>query len=341
MRLLYVCVEQHRILHGFDWNLGEEGVFSLSSVGKGVGSEKELIWKSAAERRVPAHFFSLQKRRREGCVEDVSALIGANGSGKTSFASFFNAICIPNIDGRYAHYALVYEYYKGTAKRFRCIHGESWKISKNQLPIEMRERMDVEVVVGNALPFQFVYYTPFASTEQVVSEILPSVIDLSTGGLLRRRIGKENGGDIFEGLAAQNAMWILTRLSTFASKTPAVAGVLLAGLHYTAFAGSICGDSRPTATSRGVSPRKKFAAKANVESRVRTASPERFSTCKTRPLQGGRFPVCRIQSGRRTVRMISNSQEVRLTISDRGLGRSPNSRMLCALLAPARRALCG
>ena len=39
------------------------------------------------------------------------------------------------------------------------------------------------------------------------------------------------------------------------------------GLHYTAFADAICGDSRPTAASRGVSPRKKFAVRANVESR--------------------------------------------------------------------------
>ena len=41
------------------------------------------------------------------------------------------------------------------------------------------------------------------------------------------------------------------------------------GLHYTAFATAICGDSRPTAASHGVSRRKKFAAKANVESRVK------------------------------------------------------------------------
>ena len=43
------------------------------------------------------------------------------------------------------------------------------------------------------------------------------------------------------------------------------------GLHYTAFADAICGDSRQTAPSRGVSPRKKFAVEANVESRVNTA----------------------------------------------------------------------
>ena len=40
------------------------------------------------------------------------------------------------------------------------------------------------------------------------------------------------------------------------------------GLHYTAFANAIREDSRQTAPSRGVSPRKKFADKANVESRA-------------------------------------------------------------------------
>lgn len=40
------------------------------------------------------------------------------------------------------------------------------------------------------------------------------------------------------------------------------------GLHYTAFRNAIREDSRQTAPSRGVSPRKKFAVEANVESRV-------------------------------------------------------------------------
>ena len=49
----------------------------------------------------------------------------------------------------------------------------------------------------------------------------------------------------------------LTRLSTFARKTPAVAGVFLIGLHYTAFRDAIREDSRQTTPSRGVTPRKK------------------------------------------------------------------------------------
>ena len=43
-----------------------------------------------------------------------------------------------------------------------------------------------------------------------------------------------------------------------------------AGLHYTAFRDAIREDSRQITPSRGVSPRKKFAVKANVESRVKT-----------------------------------------------------------------------
>ena len=42
------------------------------------------------------------------------------------------------------------------------------------------------------------------------------------------------------------------------------------GLHYTAFRNAIREDSRQTTPSRGVTPRKKFAAQANVESRVNT-----------------------------------------------------------------------
>ena len=43
------------------------------------------------------------------------------------------------------------------------------------------------------------------------------------------------------------------------------------GLHYTAFRDAIREDSRQTTPSRGVTPRKKFAAEANVESRANPA----------------------------------------------------------------------
>ena len=46
------------------------------------------------------------------------------------------------------------------------------------------------------------------------------------------------------------------------------------GLHYTAFRNAIREDSRQTAPSRGVSPRKKFTAQANVESRVKAKKGE-------------------------------------------------------------------
>ena len=43
------------------------------------------------------------------------------------------------------------------------------------------------------------------------------------------------------------------------------------GLHDTAFRDAIREDSRQTTPSRGVTPRKKFAVEANVESRVKVA----------------------------------------------------------------------
>ena len=81
---------------------------------------------------------------------------------------------------------------------------------------------------------------------------------------------------------------VLTRLSTFASKTPAVAGVLLIGLHYTAFRDAIREDSRQTTPSRGVTPRKKFAVEANVESRAKRqddvrALPEAYGASRLAP----------------------------------------------------------
>ena len=43
------------------------------------------------------------------------------------------------------------------------------------------------------------------------------------------------------------------------------------GLHYTAFRDAIREDSRQTTPSRGVTPRKKFAIEANVESRAKAS----------------------------------------------------------------------
>ena len=43
------------------------------------------------------------------------------------------------------------------------------------------------------------------------------------------------------------------------------------GLHYTAFRDAIREDSRQTIPSRDVTPRRKFAVEANVESRVNRA----------------------------------------------------------------------
>ena len=83
------------------------------------------------------------------------------------------------------------------------------------------------------------------------------------------------------GAAVSCTFLMLTRLSTFASKTPAVAGVLLVGLHYTAFRDAIREDSRQTTPSRGVTQRKKFAVEANVESRA-----NRSKVVNPRPADG-------------------------------------------------------
>ena len=63
-----------------------------------------------------------------------------------------------------------------------------------------------------------------------------------------------------------------------------------AGLHYTAFRDAIREDSRQTTPSRGVTPRKKFAIEANVESRVNGRSySDRRRAAFTRCLHLNRF----------------------------------------------------
>ena len=53
------------------------------------------------------------------------------------------------------------------------------------------------------------------------------------------------------------------------------------GLHDTAFRDAIREDSRQTTPSRGVTPRKKFAIEANVESRANRRTLKRTNTLIT------------------------------------------------------------
>ena len=64
--------------------------------------------------------------------------------------------------------------------------------------------------------------------------------------------------------------------STQVKTAPAVLTEYGVGLHYTAFRDAIREDSRQTIPSRGVTPRKKFAVEANVESRAMSFADARY-----------------------------------------------------------------
>ena len=74
------------------------------------------------------------------------------------------------------------------------------------------------------------------------------------------------------------------------------------GLHYTAFSTAIRKYSRQNAPSRGVSPRKKFADKANVESRVKRGHGS---------AEAAEVPIWCVRNGVRTAAGLNGGDEAR------------------------------
>jgi len=188
MKLLYLYVEQHRCLRGLSVNFTAEYRFRTSIGGMPHGTVA-IYCDVNHDAALPSDFWSWRSVDRDsesdrGVVEDVTAIVGENGSGKTSIASTFYNISNPIEDwqGRIPHYICIYK----KAGKFICMHGQNWTLNVDSLPVEIRTKLEYKICSQQSLPFDFVYYSPYTTTESVIQSYQDSIVDVSTGSIIRR-----------------------------------------------------------------------------------------------------------------------------------------------------------
>ena len=113
MRILYLYIESFRCFrpeHPIELNFTNDYRFKLE---KGAyGCQLGCV---EAESKLPSNFFSMSNG--ESAVMEISAIVGKNGSGKTSLASFFQRFRM--INARENKFIIVYE--QTLNKSWRCI----------------------------------------------------------------------------------------------------------------------------------------------------------------------------------------------------------------------------
>lgn len=153
--------------------LGNYGIFqdqllSFSSDYKvihTVESEDRISFRIEHERKLPDHFFALRPSIEE-CVSSVSAIIGKNGSGKTSIARLLCSLPVRGDHLKDAKLVVIVEVDKKllayTSYAKSKIHIEGGNAEK--VIIKALPNTDAEYLCR--MPFKFFYYSPHYTTEQ-------------------------------------------------------------------------------------------------------------------------------------------------------------------------------
>lgn len=208
MRLLYLYVESHRCLKGMSLNFDAAERFDVEPDTKKQG--RVILKYIKGKGLIAKEFWDIFRDGKAlGSVESISGIIGKNGMGKTSVASMLYNVCQPVDDpqGRPPHYICIYK----SGLSYVCMHGNHWKLDASSLPKDIKKAWQEKVCLQTDIPFDFIYYSPFTSTEQSISSYGKSYIDISTGGLLKRSITERNpvGEAAFSELAFNEYIKIL------------------------------------------------------------------------------------------------------------------------------------
>ena len=200
MRILFFYSEDDRdrnkadfvhteVLHGLQMNFDTEWRFSLSKVAD------RYLCNVSHFKPVPRHMFSFY----DAGEVNVSAIVGENGSGKTSFARMMHRL---SLDPKHIRMVLVAE-----------IHGE-FHVWGNEMSVKFvaadldeagrkcAEALNLEVCNGLKYrnihdAFKFVYYSPIYSSQHVLDTAKDNnfngkdnfFYDVSTTGLMRHAKG--------------------------------------------------------------------------------------------------------------------------------------------------------
>lgn len=193
MRLLYLYINDRGFFSPFEASFDASNEFSFDS------EKCKLSFHRNQDLDLPPAFFQLNGEAKS-VVSDISAVVGRNGSGKTSVARFLNEIrCNKPNEKLSFDYILVYETGEvGSATwHFQWFievdAAEHFKSKELELP-EGNLPKEVGVVnhnrtgVAAVKDFDFIYYTPhltienpFGATSYAMRDLSPNALISSTG----------------------------------------------------------------------------------------------------------------------------------------------------------------
>lgn len=154
-----------------------------------VESEDRISFRIEHERKLPENFFSIRPSVN-GCVSSVSAIIGKNGSGKTTIARLLCSLAPAGDHLKNAKIVLIVEIDK------RLLAYTSYPVDK--ISVNGGEKIPIISLVMDDLgcrptiPFKFFYYSPHYTTEQYdwdMGDEGDSVFNISTTWLMRHPEG--------------------------------------------------------------------------------------------------------------------------------------------------------
>ena len=179
--------------------LGNYGIFqdqllSFSSDYKvvyKVESEDRISFRIEHEQRLPENFFSTRPSVN-GYVSSISAIIGKNGSGKTTIARLLCSLSQAGDHLKNSKIVLIVEIAK------RLLAYASYPVDKISVEVSGGEKIPISSLIMNDLgclpviPFKFFYYSPHYTTEQYgwdMGNEGDSVFNISTTWLMHHPEG--------------------------------------------------------------------------------------------------------------------------------------------------------
>lgn len=170
MKLLYLYIEDHNCIKDQEFNFDSNYRFRLER----KKSEKWELFKDEVENPLPDNFW-VSSDGKHNVVESVSAIVGENGSGKTSIANFLgDCVGFDDIDTKYL---VIFQRTKDSLPQcLTNIPNDKLNIINNINRIDDDNNPSLK-----HLPL--IYYSPFFTTEHKFDP--ERTIDISTSSLLK------------------------------------------------------------------------------------------------------------------------------------------------------------
>ncbi len=169
MKLLYLYIVKHNCIENQEFNFDSNYRFHLD---RSNPQNWQLI-EEYAENPLPDNFWTLSKGSK-GVVESVSAIVGNNGSGKTSLANFL---------GDYIGFHGIDKKYLIIFKRITDQYPQYWtNLDVKRLKINCKINLVNEKEYPSDKYLPLIYFSPFYTTEHIINS--NRSIDISTSSLL-------------------------------------------------------------------------------------------------------------------------------------------------------------